>query len=92
LESFNGGQYVYKQVFEYEKPKLRIEWNIIAKDMHAQMITDLIVGGAKPIESNNFDTRLVELEADNKILQASNRELQEKLNKLINIFKQVKEL
>jgi hypothetical protein len=85
LERINGGCFVYYDYFIRHKTQIRLEWDIIANDLHAQIITDLLMEGAKPTNHNNFDTRLVELEGEIKIVN-------EKLNKLINIFKQVKEL
>ena len=97
LESINGGCFVYYDMFLNQKSKIRMEWDIVNNDMHAQMITDLIMD--KPESANNFDIRLVELEADNKILQAKNAELEFRLEKaekaisnIIEIFYNVNKL
>jgi len=97
LESINGGCFVYYDMFLNQKSKIRMEWNTISKNMQASMITDLIMD--KPESANNFDIRLVELDADNKILQAKNRELEFRLEKaekaisnIIEIFYNVNKL
>ena len=97
LEYINGGQYVNQQVFVNDKSAIVYQWNTISKNMQASMITDLIMD--KPESANNFDIRLVELEADNKILQAKNRELEFRLEKaekaisnIIEIFYNVNKL
>ena len=97
LERINGGCFVYYDMFLNQKSKIRMEWNIISKNIQASMITDLIMD--KPESANNFDIRLVELDADNKILQAKNRELEFRLEKaektisnIIEIFYNVNKL
>ena len=97
LERINGGLYVSVQLFQSEKLYLMTAFKDIETDMHAQMITDLIMD--KPVSANNFDIRLVELEADNKILQAKNAELEFRLEKaekaisnIIEIFYNVNKL
>lgn len=73
LESINGGQYVSVQMFQSEKLFLISAFKDIESDMKAQMTTDLIMDKSESI--NNFDIRLVELEADNRILESAIREL-----------------
>lgn len=91
MQSFQGGQYVTKELFDAEKFYLMVAFRDIEQEMN-HTVRNASVNSTNKTDNNNFDTRLVKLEADNSILQASNLELREKLNKLINIFKQLKEL